>query len=45
MSDEFATMQHFEERLDEQNIKSARIAWTVAGLSLVVVLGLTGAIF
>ena len=42
---EFATMKKFEERLDEQNIKSMRVAWTVAALSLLVTLGLSGAIY
>lgn len=38
-------MKYFEERLDEENIKSKKVAWIVASLSLLVTLILSVAIF
>lgn len=38
-------MKYFEERLDEENIKSKKAAWFVASAFGVISLGLTGAIF
>lgn len=37
-------MKYFEERLDEENIKSKKIAWFLTGVLAIVSLGLTGAI-
>lgn len=37
-------MKYFEERLDEENIKSKKVAWFLTGVLAIVSLGLTGAI-
>lgn len=37
-------MKYFEERLDEENIKSKKVAWFLTGVMAIISLGLTGAI-
>ena len=38
-------MKHFERRLDEENIKSKKVAWFFCGVFALITLALAGAIF